>query len=181
VLVAVFACTAFIDWWLTRGKHESANKKRLALYALVLISAVTVYGVMRWNAANTSHHPTLDDRPIACLGDSLTDYGYPQELAKLISVPVADFGVDGIKTDDGIKMIPKILAANPQLVVIELGDMTTTATTSPDRRPKRTWPNSSKRFKLGTSPWFLWKFPVDSSVMPMMAWNVNSRPSTTYN
>jgi lysophospholipase L1-like esterase len=42
-------------------------------------------------------------------------------LAKLISVPVADFGVDGIKTDDGIKMIPKILAANPQVVVIELG------------------------------------------------------------
>jgi lysophospholipase L1-like esterase len=55
------------------------------------------------------------------LGDSLTDYGYPQELEKLISVPIADFGVNGIKTDDGIKMIPDILAANPQLVVIELG------------------------------------------------------------
>ena len=51
----------------------------------------------------------------------MTDYGYPQELEKLISVPVADFGVNGIKTDDGIKMIPEILAANPQLVVIELG------------------------------------------------------------
>jgi len=120
-LAALFSFVAFIDWRSSRGKRESLNRKRAALYALVLITATTAYGVMRWKAANTSRHPVLDDRPVACLGDSLTDFGYPQELAKLISVPVADFGVDGIKTNDGIKMIPEMLKANPQVVVIELG------------------------------------------------------------
>lgn len=121
VLAALFILVAFIDWRWSRGKDESLNKKRLALFALVLITATTAYGIMRWNAANTSRRPIFDDRPVACLGDSLTDSGYPQELARLISVPVADFGVDGIKTDDGIKMLPRILATNPQVVVIELG------------------------------------------------------------
>lgn len=86
-----------------------------------MIAATTSYGITRWFASNTSRQFTFDERPIACLGDSLTDYGFPQEFEKLISLPVADFGVNGIKTDDGIKMIPDILAANPQLVVIELG------------------------------------------------------------
>jgi lysophospholipase L1-like esterase len=121
ILATVFIVVAFVDWRTKRGTSESLNVRRLAIYSLVLIGATTTYGVMRWLAANTSRERNLDDRPIACLGNSLTDYGYPQELAKLISVPVADFGVNGIKTDDGIKMIPDILAANPQLVVMELG------------------------------------------------------------
>lgn len=117
----LFLAVAFFDWRARLGNAESLDRKRLACYALVLMVATTTYGVTRWLAANTSRRLALDARPIACLGDSLTDYGYPQELEKLISVPVADFGVDGIKTDDGIKMLPDILAANPQLVVIELG------------------------------------------------------------
>jgi lysophospholipase L1-like esterase len=121
VLATLFFTVGLVDWRALPGKAEPLDRKQLACYALVLIAATATYGVTRWVAANTSRQLTLDARPIACLGDSLTDYGYPQELAKRISVPVADFGVDGIKTDDGIKMIPDILAADPQLVVIELG------------------------------------------------------------
>ena len=121
ILASLFIAVAFIDWRAIHEKSESLKLKRLAIYALVLIAATTIYGGARWYASNTSRQLNLDDRPIACLGDSLTDFGYPQELAKLMSVPVADFGVNGIKTDDGIKMIPEILEANPQLVVIELG------------------------------------------------------------
>jgi lysophospholipase L1-like esterase len=121
ILVTVFIVVAFVDWRAQRDTSESLNVRRLTIYSLVLITATTTFGVMRWFAANTSRELVLDGRPIACLGDSLTDFGYPQELEKLISVPIADFGVNGIKTDDGIKMIPDILAANPQLVVIELG------------------------------------------------------------
>jgi len=121
ILATVFIVVAVVDWRTRRGTSESLNVRRFAIYTLVLIAATTNYGVTRWRAANTSRQLILDERPIACLGNSLTDYGYPQELEKMISVPVADFGVNGIKTDDGIKMIPDILAANPQLVVIELG------------------------------------------------------------
>ncbi len=121
ILSTLFIVVGLVDWRGIRRKPKSLELKRLTIYALVLIAAATIYGVTRWYAANTSRQVILDDRPIACLGDSLTDYGYPQELEKLISVSVADFGVNGIKTDDGIKMIPAILAANPQLVVIEIG------------------------------------------------------------
>lgn len=121
ILAALFIVVALVHWRKNRGKPESLNIKPFVIYTLVLILATTTYGVTRWFASNTSRYFKLDERPIACLGDSLTDCGYPQELEKLISVPVADFGVNGIKTDDGIKLIPDILAANPQLVVIELG------------------------------------------------------------
>ena len=121
VIAILFLMVALLDWRAIRKNPERLEWKRLLLGTLVLIAATITYGVARWTASNTSHPLTLDDRPIACLGDSLTDYGYPQELEKRISVPVADFGVSGIKTDAGIKMIPDILAANPQLVVIELG------------------------------------------------------------
>ncbi len=59
--------------------------------------------------------------PIVCLGDSLTDYGYPQELEKRIEQPVADFGFDGYTTKDGLKLAPEIVALKPCTVFIELG------------------------------------------------------------
>jgi len=112
---------ALADWQTRNKRSESHNTKRLAIFAAVLLSVTTVYGVTRWLASNASQKISPDARCIACLGDSLTGYGYPDELQKLISVPVADFGVNGITTDDGIKMIPDILAADPQMVIIELG------------------------------------------------------------
>lgn len=121
VLTFAFIVVAYADWRATQQKPESIDIRRLATYSLMLILATTTFAVMRWFSTNTSQTLISDDRPIACLGDSLTDFGYPQELEKLISVPVADFGVSGITTDDGIEMIPEILAANPQLIVIELG------------------------------------------------------------
>ena len=134
ILSILFVVIAFLDWRAIRRKPRTFEYKRLAVYALALFAATAHYGVARWFASNTSRQLTLDNRPIACLGDSLTDYGYPQALEKMISVPVADFGVDGIKTDDGIKMIPEILATNPQLVVIELGGHDYNA----DKRPRST-------------------------------------------
>jgi len=60
------------------------------------------------------------DGPIVCLGDSLTDFGYPQELEKRISQPIADFGFNGYTTVDGMKLVPEIVALKPHTVVIEL-------------------------------------------------------------
>lgn len=66
-------------------------------------------------------HDWDPDRCVVCLGDSLTDYGYPDTLRQSIDLPVADFGFDGIETRDGVKLIPEIDRAHPQIVVIELG------------------------------------------------------------
>ena len=120
-LTALFILVATIDEAMVRNKLEPVSKMHLTTFALVLVAATAMYGATRWFGSNSSRRYKVDERPIACLGDSLTDYGYPQELEKRISLPVADFGVSGIKTDDGIEMIPRILATNPQLVVIELG------------------------------------------------------------
>jgi lysophospholipase L1-like esterase len=59
--------------------------------------------------------------PVVCLGDSLTDFGYPQELEKEISQPIADYGFNGYTTVDALKLVPEIAALKPHTVVIELG------------------------------------------------------------
>ena len=59
--------------------------------------------------------------PVVCLGDSLTDFGYPDELKKLIGRPVADFGFNGYTTVDALKLMPEIQQLKPNTVVIEIG------------------------------------------------------------
>ena len=117
----VLLAVAVWDWLKGRGGERKVSRKMSYGVAVVLLSAVGWLWIARWLDANSSRRLIADGRPVACLGDSLTDFGYPQELEKLISNPVADFGVNGIPTDDGIEMIPEILAVNPQAIVIELG------------------------------------------------------------
>ena len=58
---------------------------------------------------------------IVCVGDSLTAYGYPKILSTMIDMPVIDLGDDGITTVQGVRNLDKVLAAQPKVVVIELG------------------------------------------------------------
>ena len=115
LLAVSLSIVLFVDWKVEK------QKSKLPIFAIILVTTFALFSYARWSATNVSSQLQLDERPIALLGDSLTDYGYPQELEKLLSVPVADFGVDGINTDDGIEMLPQIMASNPQLVVVELG------------------------------------------------------------
>lgn len=116
-----FLGIAWTDYRL-RGRAPAATSKNYRVWtSFILMFVVVQYGVMRWHAARSGRPQVLDDRPIVCLGDSLTDFGYPQSLEQLVVVPVVDFGRDGINTDAGIKLIPDILAHRPQAVVIELG------------------------------------------------------------
>jgi lysophospholipase L1-like esterase len=61
------------------------------------------------------------DRPIVCMGDSLSVTGYPRILEKRLRVPVVDKAQGGITTADGVKQLPEVLALKPQAIVIELG------------------------------------------------------------
>ncbi len=78
-------------------------------------------------AAHTSQTSGFsNNRPIVCLGDSLTSGlppvgGYPQMLQEMVSAPVIDRGQAGITTDEALRMVPEIVRLRPQVVVVELG------------------------------------------------------------
>ncbi|MBI3855876.1 MAG: hypothetical protein HY293_09330 [Planctomycetes bacterium] len=76
-----------------------------------------------WSAAvHTSRTPALaSERPILCMGDSLSANGYPRVLQTLLSVPVVDKAQGGTQTTDGLRALPEVLALKPQAVVLELG------------------------------------------------------------
>ncbi len=102
--------------------------KRSAWVAAPLLWITWGAMALDWHAAahcgrRVALHPT---RPVVCLGDSLTaglspNGGYPQDLQKLIAVPVVNLGQAGITSADGVEKLPAVVAVNPQVVVVELG------------------------------------------------------------
>jgi acyl-CoA thioesterase I len=81
-----------------------------------------------WFAAAHCRHPVAlnGDRPVVCLGDSMTSLGmfggYWQDLRKLISLPVVDMGISGRSAAQVAETYLPLLAQHePQVVVIELG------------------------------------------------------------
>lgn len=112
-----------IDYKLdTASKKETLLKAQLVQLVVIWLCWV-FYASCFYLGANTSEVVSVSkfERPVVCLGDSLTDYGYPAELEKLVKIPVKDFGFDGYKTTDGLKLVPKIVLLKPQVVVLELG------------------------------------------------------------
>jgi acyl-CoA thioesterase-1 len=78
--------------------------------------------------------PALDTRPvIAAFGDSLSaGFGvepgksYPDDLQRLLDAAgykyrVANLGVSGDTTTDGVERLPALLAAHPVIVILEFG------------------------------------------------------------
>ena len=53
ILSILFFVVAFFDWREIRRKPETVDRKRLAIFALVLIAATTSYGITRRFASNT--------------------------------------------------------------------------------------------------------------------------------
>lgn len=105
------------------GKSR-ANRPILCLAVVWLAWAGLVWD---WQRSGHANHPIspLNQRPIVCIGDSLTSYpphgGYPQMLGRLVTVPVVNLGAPGITSAEALKQLPKLSAARPQAVVIELG------------------------------------------------------------
>ena len=102
-----------------KRKHD---KRRIAIACGILWLAWTGFAVQYYLGSTNNHIAKFDaERPVVCLGDSLTDYGYPQILKDRLAVPVEDFGFNGYATEDGIKLLPRIEALKPLAVVLELG------------------------------------------------------------
>jgi lysophospholipase L1-like esterase len=95
---------------------------------VVLLWLVWASVAYEWHAAAHSSravelHPA---RPIVCIGDSLTSGvrpygGYPDDLEKLLAVPVVNLGQPGITAEEALALLPRLRQAKPQAVVIELG------------------------------------------------------------
>ncbi len=101
-----------------RGLSGPIHKAVLAIVWFAwLIAALDSSKVVR-----TSRPLQFDpQRPVVCLGDSLTAYGYPDALATRLSVPVVNMGKDGISTTDALEFLPQIQELRPQAVIVELG------------------------------------------------------------
>jgi len=105
-----------------RGERTRRGGVTGARYALAAVWLAWAIAAVDWYGTIHGRRGVLDgQRPVVCLGDSLTAYGYPEELAKRVSVPVVNLGVDGITTTDALELLPQIAACRPQAVVVELG------------------------------------------------------------
>jgi lysophospholipase L1-like esterase len=96
---------------------------RAARAAMGALLASWIFLAWEWQRAeHTSRRAVLvPDRPIVCMGDSLSAGGYPRVLEKRLRVPVLDLAQGGLTTADGVKQIPELIRLQPQAVVLELG------------------------------------------------------------
>jgi len=100
-------------------------KNKLLLIALLGYCLIALGGCAKREIKN------LDSKGvnIICFGDSITfGYGvepgedYPSALAKLMSIPVINMGIDGDTSSEAVKRIETdVLDRNPLLVLIEFG------------------------------------------------------------
>jgi lysophospholipase L1-like esterase len=127
-LLAGVALTALGATWLA-GKSEDRRAARPIVW-LGIAAVWLAWFVMAtdWYAsAHGSRRLTLvPGRPVVCLGNSMTSMGppqggYPEVLAKLVSIPVVNLGQPGITTQQALALLPRLEDADPQVVVLELG------------------------------------------------------------
>lgn len=111
-----------------RWQWKTANHQRRARLALVAALWAAWAGfAWDWRRSAEANHSVapLDQRPIVCIGDSLTSYpprrGYPHVLGRMLKVPVVNLGQPGVTTAEALAQLPALVAARPQAVVIELG------------------------------------------------------------
>ena len=75
--------------WRGAGSRKqpsvSSNRLGVAVSMIALWGAWLALSWMWWTSAHSSEMPQLQgERPVVCVGDSLTSFGYPDELAKLL-------------------------------------------------------------------------------------------------
>jgi len=96
-----------------------------------LVILLLVYCVIALGGCAKREIKNIDSKGanIICFGDSITfGYGvemgqdYPSALAKLLSIPVINMGIDGDTSTEALKRLESdVLERNPLLVIIEFG------------------------------------------------------------
>ena len=127
--IIAFVVVALLDAvFLWAGDFRWSAPKRLMWMGLFCVWIAWTAVIIEWHAiAHCSYSVKMDSNPIVvCVGNSLTsgllpDRGYPDQLRKMIRLPVVNLGQSGITTEGGLDMLPRLKKANPRVVVIELG------------------------------------------------------------
>jgi acyl-CoA thioesterase-1 len=120
---------AWLAGWLAASDRTKPPPRWVRLAGLAMVWLAWAAMAFDWfAAAHTRRKPALRaDRPIVCLGDSLTSDGtprggYPERLARRLSVPVLNRGRPGLSaTEAARRRLAEVLADEPQAVVVELG------------------------------------------------------------
>lgn len=108
--------------WPQRWMERLASPRTRAASAAVLLLAP--WGCFAWVWSDVHRSAPLilrEGRPIVVIGDSLSVHGWPRRLAGVVSVPLVDHSEGGINTVEGLAKLPRALALQPQLVILELG------------------------------------------------------------
>jgi lysophospholipase L1-like esterase len=104
-----------------------ARRRRAAAGGVIAVWSAWCAMLVDWHAGiHPSQAASRTTGAVVCLGDSLTtgespEGGYPELLAEMISLPVANFGRVGIATDEALPRLDELRALRPSIVVIELG------------------------------------------------------------
>jgi lysophospholipase L1-like esterase len=127
--IIAFVGVALLDAvFLWARSFPLSSSKRLMWIGVLCVWIAWTAVILEWHTiSHCSHSAKMDpNRVVVCVGDSLTsgllpDRGYPDQLRKMIRLPVVNLGQSGITTEGGLDMLPRLKQANPQVVVIELG------------------------------------------------------------
>ena len=123
-LFCLLVATGF-RWMLKPGETPSP---RFTWPIFAAVWMTWLYFCCEWHWIGQCNHkvPFDPERPVVCLGDSLTsgiipDPGYPGYLKSMLTVPVINLGQSGMASDLGLERLPAVLEKNPQIVVVEIG------------------------------------------------------------
>lgn len=126
VLVLVIVATAALRTLPAHVILPVRNRWRGA--GTLLLWGVWLWFVCQWHSDAICSRPLVLDknRPVACIGDSLTSGvppfgGYPDDLAQRLTVPVVDRGQAGITAEQARSSLAELVRMQPQTAVVELG------------------------------------------------------------
>jgi acyl-CoA thioesterase-1 len=127
-LLGPVALGAVAAGFVVRRRATAAWRRAWAAISVLALWAAWAVAAADWHFAARCNHAVVlkPEQPVVCLGDSLTSMGirqggYPERLAELITLPVVNLGEPGINTRQAAAMLPAVLRARPQVVVLELG------------------------------------------------------------
>lgn len=127
-IMTFFVAALVMAVWYAVRSGKTSSFSYLNWIAPLSLWGLWAFLTLEWQAIARCSHP-VNMNPggcVICVGNSLTsgllpDRGYPEQLKKLIQLPVVNMGQSGRTTEGGLSQLPRIKEANPLVVVIELG------------------------------------------------------------
>jgi lysophospholipase L1-like esterase len=127
-LLAGVALSCLVAGWLAGKSRDVRSVRGIAWLEAAVLWIAWAAMAFDWYAATRGPRGVeiAPGRPVVCLGDSMTSMGpphggYPEDLAGLVTIPVVNLGQPGITTRQALGLLDRLAAADPEVVVLELG------------------------------------------------------------